>query len=347
MTTRECVETFWAGQRPAQVPLTIYRMFTRTGDPAQWEGLYIAGLVPMHSACPARSDWTGGVERAVTEYDEGGKRWRRTAYRTPVGEIHSLHADNWPHKYLLVTPEDYRVMTYMVEHTRLFPNYEEYLAQEKEFSRWGVTVASAGRTPMQNILVDWAGLEQFSMHLFDFEDAVLTLYHAQLKQFRRMMEIVAAGPGKVVGVLENFTAETLGPERFARFHVPVYREIFPLLQASGKIVAAHFDGKLAACKALIADAPINLIESLTPPPEGDLTLKEARVAWPGKLFWSNINVGVWALPPAQLRREILRRVEEGSDHGARLAFEISEDLPANWEQAIPVVLDALRETRAG
>ncbi len=84
-------------------------------------------------------------------------------------------------------------------------------------------------------------------------------------------------------------------------------------------------------------------ESLTPPPEGDLTLAEARAAWPKKLFWSNINVGTWELPPAELRAEILRRVAEGSDNGARLAFEISEDRPANWEVAIPVVLQALDE----
>ncbi|GAF71973.1 unnamed protein product, partial [marine sediment metagenome] len=232
------------------------------------------------------------------------------------------------------------------EHTKLAPAYDEFLARQKDYARWGVTMAAAGRTPLQSILVDWTGLEQFSMHLFDFRDAVMGLYEAQLKLFRRMIHIIAGAPGKVVSVLENFTAETMGPRRFAEFHVPVYRELFPVLQASGKIVSTHFDGKLSSCSDLIADAPIDMIESLTPPPEGDMTLREARAAWGEKLLWSNINVGIWALPPNQLRREVLQRVSDGADNGRRLAFEISEDLPRNWEQSIPVALEALRETRA-
>ncbi len=344
---RENVEAFWAGQRPEQVPLTVYRMFTRVGEPGKWEALFRRGLVPVDSFCPARSEWTGDVERVVSEYDEGGLHWRRTAIRTPVGEIYSLHADGWQQKYMLTCPDDYRVMTYVAEHTSLSPAYDDFLARQKDYARWGVTMAAAGRTPLQAILVDWTGLEQFSMHLFDFPDAVLTLYEAQLELFRRMIGIIAEGPGKVVSVLENFTAETMGPERFARFHVPVYKELFPALQACGKIVGTHFDGKLASCSDLIADSPMDMIESITPPPEGDMALAQARAAWSEKLLWSNINVSTWALPPEQLRREILQRVADGSDGGARLAFEISEDLPGNWEQSVPVVLEALRQTRAG
>jgi len=341
---REGVEAFWAGQRPETIPLTIYRMFTRTPRPERWQGLYEKGLVPVDSFCPARSSWTGQIDRVVEEYDRDGLHWRRTTLRTPVGEIYSLHADNWQQKYMLTAPEDYRVMTYVVEHTRLEPAYDEFLARQKDFARWGVTMVAAGRSPMQTMLVDWAGLEQFSMHLFDFADAVLGLYHAQLQRFREMIRIVAEGPGRMVSVLENFTAETLGPERFARFHLPVYAELFGLLRQAGKIVGTHFDGKLSSCSHLIADAPIDLIESLTPPPEGDMTLRQARAAWPDKLFWSNVNVGTWALPPEQLREEILRRAADGASAGRRLAFEISEDLPPNWLQAIPVALAALAET---
>lgn len=344
VSTRECLEAFWAGQRPPRIPLTIYVMFTRTSSP-KWPELYEQGLGPMDFIAPFRTE-CDDVERSVREYDEGGLRWRRTTLRTPVGEAFSLHANGWQQKYLLAGPQDYRVMTYIVEHTRVVADHERYHRREKEFGPHGICMSATGRTPMQTMLVDWAGLEQFSMHLFDHEHEVRTLYHALLRQYRRIVEIVAAGPGRMVDVLENFTAEQLGPARFAEFHVPVYRELFPALRQAGKIVGTHFDGKLSSCAELIAASPIDLIESLTPPPEGDLTLAQARAAWPDKLFHSNINVGTWELPPEALRRELHRRVAEGSVGGARLAFEISEDRPANYEQAIPVALEALRETQA-
>jgi len=343
---QDWVRAFWAGDRPEQVPLTTYRMFTRVGGPADWEPLFAAGLVPVDSFCPVRRSWTGGVEHETAEYDDAGLHWRRSTIRTPVGEIYSLHANGWQQKYMLTGPADYRVMTYVVEHTRLEPAYDDFLARQKDFAGRGVTMVAAGRTPMQTLLVDWAGLEQFSMHLFDFADAVRGLYEAQLKLFGEMIDLVAAGPGRMVSVLENFTSETLGPRRFAEFHVPLYKRFFPALQSAGKIVGTHFDGKLSSCAELIAESPMDMIESLTPPPEGDMTLRDARAAWPEKLFWSNINVAAWQLPPDRLRAEVLQRVADGSDNGRRLAFEISEDLPDNWQQSIPVVLDALRETRS-
>jgi hypothetical protein len=84
------------------------------------------------------------------------------------------------------------------------------------------------------------------------------------------------------------------------------------------------------------------IESLTEPPEGDLTLAQARAVLPGKVFWVNINVGLYSLPPADLRRWVRERAQAASPDGRGLVFEISEDLPPNWREMIPVVLEAFK-----
>jgi len=188
-------------------------------------------------------------------------------------------------------------------------------------------------------------LENFSFHLFDYETEVRELYAAWLETLRRKVEIVAEGPGQFVSNLENFTAETLGPKRFQEFLLPVYEACFPSLEQAGKTVGCHYDGQTASCRALIARAPMALIESLTPPPEGDQTLAECRAVWPDKLFWSNINVSAYELPPAELRQLVLARVEEAAPDGRGLAFEISEVLQENWRESIPIVLAALKETR--
>jgi hypothetical protein len=126
--------------------------------------------------------------------------------------------------------------------------------------------------------------------------------------------------------------------------LPVYEECFPILQQAGKIVGTHYDGQMAYCKELVAKAPMDLIESLTPP-EGDLTLAEARAAWPDKLFCSNINVACYELPPEAHKAEGLHRVEETAVDGCKLAFEVSEQYPDNWKDSLPVVLEVLEQTR--
>jgi hypothetical protein len=262
-----------------------------------------------------------------------------------VGEISATWANDWQQEYWLKSPDDYRVMTHIVRNTDIVPAYETFGAAEKKMAPYAVTWSLLGRTPLQEILVDYAGLENFSFHLFDYEAEVRQLYEALLANFRRKVEIVAAGPGRFVSNLENFTAETLGPKRYAEFLLPVYKECFPILHQASKIVGCHYDGQTVSVKELIARAPIDLIESLTPPPEGDQTLAEARAIWPDKLFWSNINVSAYELPKNELQKLILERVEQAAPDGRRLAFEISEVLQENWKESIPTVLEALRETR--
>ncbi len=346
MNVRERIETFWSGGRPDQIPYTIYWNEWRhtSADPA-WQALYASGLGVtwyLRSFATAVRD----VEATDERYVEAGRQMRRQARRTPVGEVHATWENGWNKKYFLETRADYRVMTFVAEHTEITPSYDAYAAQAAALPPWGIAIPELWRTPLQQILVDFAGLENFCWHLVEYEEEVRRLYAALLKNFRRIVEIVARGPGRYLSNLENFTADTLGPRRYREFLLPVYEECFPQLHAAGKLIGCHYDGRLASCRQQIAGAPIDVIESLTPPPEGDLTLAEARAAWPDKLFWSNLNVGCYDLPPAQLRELVLQRVAEAAPDGRRLAFEVSEQYPANWRESMPVVLAALQETRA-
>jgi hypothetical protein len=274
---------------------------------------------------------------------ENGRSIRRIIHKTPVGEIYSDHEKNWCLKHLLETAEDYRVMRYIAENQEIIPDYAGFERHVQEVGPDTVIFPNLPRSPMQTILVDYAGLENFSFQLADLEDDVLSLYEIMRRNFRRAVEITAEGPGKYVSVLENFTAETMGPERFRQFLLPVYQEFFPELHRNGKIVGVHYDGRLAACKDLISGAPIDLIESLTLPPEGDMSPAECREAWPNKRFWSNINLGVYALPQDELRRAVLDRVEKEAVNGRLLAFEVSENIPDNWRESLPVVMETLEE----
>jgi hypothetical protein len=346
MDIRERLEVFWSGERPDQIPYTIYQNEWRhtAQDPA-WQAMFKQGLgVTYH--CPAVRWEARDVEYLNDSYQENGQTVQRRTIRTPIGEVYETYAEGWRQEHMIKTAQDYAVMTYVARHTEIYPAYDAFLERERGIAPYGIALVATGRTPLQVILVDYVGLENFSYHLIDLNAEMMELYETLLDRYRTIVEIVCEGPGRFVSVLENFTAETLGPARYEQFLLPVYDELFPSLRNAGKIVGTHYDGRLASCRELVAQAPIDLIESLTPPPEGDMTLAECRAAWPDKLFWSNINVSCYELPPAQLRRLVLERVEEAAPDGKRLAFEISEQYPANWQESVPVVLDALCETRA-
>ncbi|MBD3183777.1 hypothetical protein GF312_15920 [Candidatus Poribacteria bacterium] len=347
MTPEERIEVFLDGECPDQIPYTIYyNEFRHTKDDPAWLPMFEDGLRVTYLYCPVGSK-ANNLEVSHDTYNENGHRIDRTTMKTPVGEIYSTRKDGWHDQYLLKTAEDYRVMTYITEHTDIWAgDYSRYEEYKKEVAGHGVVHISLGsRTPYQRILVDYAGLENMAYHLIDFEDAVMEFYKALLKNFKKNVEIVAEGPGKYVSVLENFTAETTGPDRFNDFHMSVYKDCYPILHESGKIIGNHYDGKLSCCKELIAESPIDLIESLTPPPEGDMPLDECRQAWPDKLFWSNIQTTTYFFEPEKIRKIVLDSAQQASPDGKRLAFEVSELIPPNWKKSMPVVIEALKETR--
>jgi len=340
MTPRDNLIAALDGTQPAWIPYTVNQEFV-TDDPV-WETLFAAGLCPIPYVSTVREEMSE-VERMIEPFTWQGRPGRRVTLQTPVGDISQVEIDGWVQEYYLKSPADYRVMAYIVRHTRLTLDSTRFETAEREVGNRGLTLVGVGRSPMQTILVDYAGLENFAYHLTEAFTEFYTLAEVLEEQLLERCRLTATGPGRYLSLLENFSAESWGAARFRRYHLPVYARMLSILQAAGKRVFPHCDGQLACVAEMLSDTEFAGIESLTEPPEGDMTLAQARAAMPGKILWVNINVGSYSLPPEQLRHWVHDRVQIAAPDGQRLAFEISEDLPTNWREAIPVVLAALRE----
>jgi hypothetical protein len=254
----------------------------------------------------------------------------------------------WHEEEWVKEPRDYKVAQWIVEHTELRPRYERFAECEAVVGEQGVTVLTGSgnwlhRTPLMKINIDWAGTEQFCLDVALEVPELFALYEALRKQFLEEQRLIAAGPGRYVKWLENLTISMIGPERYRDYLVPVYREAFPVLAAAGKRVMVHYDGALRVIAGQIAAAPFQMIESLTEPPEGDLLYDECRRVWTEKVFWANLNIGLYDRPADELAQAVRDRVQRAGRRG--LAFEISEDLPRNWKAAIPVILSTLETLR--
>ena len=57
--------------------------------------------------------------------------------------------------------------------------------------------------------------------------------------------------------------------------------------------------------------------------------------------WANINVDLYSQPAEVLAQAVIDKRNRAGKKG--FAFEISEDMPTNYAESIPVVLKTLRE----
>lgn len=340
MTTRENLMTALNGGVPDTTPLSFYSWMADDFLTDDWKRLYEAGLGICHH-CRVVEEVPHGVTETRKEEVRRSDTYVIEKKKTPEGTIQQVHKNGWCIEHWLKTPQDYRVMTWITKHTELVPCYDVFDQGEAMVGDWGVAVVLASRTPAMSINVDWAGTEQFCMDLAMEVPELFELYDARKALFLQETELVAKGPGRFVKWLENLTISMLGPQRYSDLLVSQYETCVPILEAADKRVMVHYDGALSVIADRIAAAPFHMIESLTEPPEGDMTYDQCRLAWPDKVFWANINVDLYSQPEEVLRQAVIDKRQRAGKQA--LAFEISEDLPANWRETIPVVLETLKD----
>ena len=347
MTTKELLTIALNGETPGTTPLSFGSWMTGDLDSDdlshlfadQWKLLYDQGLCFSHH-CEVTKKTEHGVEETVDKQTVDGSVqtvWRK---RTSLGTLQQIKRDGWVIEHWIKTPEDYRIMKWIVENTEQTACYEEYDKQLQRIGDYGIILLFASRSPAMSICVDWAGVETFCMDLALEVPELYDLYEARKRFFLEETRLIAEGPGRFVKWPENLSGRMLGPRRYDRLLVEVYNEAIPIMERGRKRVLVHYDGALSAVAERITGAPFHILESLTEPPEGDMTYDQCRKKWPNKTFWGNINQGVFSLPESQLRQVIIDKRERAGKKA--FAFEAYEYLPPNWQQSFPVILDTLR-----
>jgi len=340
MTTKELLTTTLDGGTPETTTFSLYSWMMDDPNSDRWRRLYDQGLgVIQHCGVVSHSEH--GVENVYEEKRDGSDVYGIHKKKTPVGEIQQVHLNGWHYESFIKTPEDYKVMQWITENTELTTHYGEYEKAVDIAGDYGIAILSASRTPIMTINVDWAGTQQFCLDAAMEVQELFDLYEARKKLILEEFRLIAEGPGRFVKIWENLTISMLGPKRYDDFMVSFYKLCAPAFEKGGKRVMVHYDGGLSVIADLIAEAPLHMIESLTEPPEGDMTYDQCRAVWPDKVFWGNVNVGLYYRPESELRQAIIDMRNRAGKKA--FGFEISEDLPRNWEQSIPIVLDTLRE----
>ena len=338
MTVRERLITALNGETPDITPLSFYSWMDDDIWTDDWKKLYEKGLGICHH-CEVIKFVEHGVEDSEEIRKEGNDIYRIYRKKTPLGTLQKITRNGWHHEDWIKDNNDYKIRKWIVENTELVPDYEEYYKAEEFVGNQGITIIRGSRSPAMSINIDWAGTEKFCLDLALEVDELFELYEAQKKIFFKEVELISSGPGRFVKWFENLTINMLGPKRYEELLIPIYNLAVPILEKGNKRLMVHYDGELRVIKNLISSAPFHIIESLTEPPEGDMYYDECREAWKNKAFWGNINVDLYYKPKEVIMNEVIKKRERAGKKA--FAFEISEDLPNNWRESIPIVLEAL------
>jgi len=339
------------GQRPDQIPLTIYDWMLPRG--ATERRLRSAGLTLIPRLPPFRVSHRA-VKIISREYFENGRKRIRRTLRTPVGEVSQViepdpayETSNWIHEHFIKAPDDYRVVEFYYEDMQFTENHDAFREAQRRVGEDGLVFARIPRTPLQEMLYQLMGLDRFATDYQERRDLFDSLFAVMAKQYRKIYDLAGACPAEIVWCADNIYSDMIGPERFQHYIAPEYGAVSDRIGGTDKLLAVHMDGTLRSLSAEIGAAACDIIEAMTPPPMGDFSIREARAAWPKKALWLNFTSCMHIEPPeviAEHTKNLL--AEAGTTRG--FAIGVTEDAPMQaLETSLGVIARVLEEHGAG
>jgi hypothetical protein len=279
----------------------------------------------------------------------GDRAGVRTALVTPKGELteerlfEPVFGTSRAHPYFVKKPADYGVLLEYLNDIRVVPDLDQLRASEAELGRQGLPHVNIGRTPYQQLWVQWVSLEDLCLHLVDCPDVVEACMHRMADIMREIFRIIDRVQVPYVVIGDNITAPVIGPAYFERYCLPYYNEFSRKLKERGLLLFVHMDGDLKPLWEDIGDSGVGGLDSLSPPPDNDTSAGTAASLWPEMRLLLNFPSSVHMAKPKQIRAQTEKILAEAGRTG-RLQIQISENVPpGRWRESFPQIVGAIQD----
>jgi len=250
-------------------------------------------------------------------------------------------------KHFLTEEADYPVLMEYFRDLLVLPDADTYLRDMKELGEDGLAYAVLSRTPYQKLWVEFAGIEDLAEHMLEYPELLEECCEVLGSHLCRMFDIVAELSREIeipiVNIPENITAFMIGKEKYRKYCLPYYAKCKEKLGEANIAVVSHLDGDLRGIWEEIGMSAIDGIDSFTPPPTGDTSVREALAMWPDLRILCNFPSSVHICPQEEIYAAAKQILAEGGSSG-RMWMQISENVPKDvWKTSFPPILQAIEE----
>ena len=321
MTPKERMVAVLNGEEPDKIPVCVYAEMLTQYHGGWYRRLKERGLGIMRPSGFYRPVWslTAGrpnprlpdVKYTRTDYIEKGVWKCRLTYDTPIGSITSTWMANQiahlttietPEEYFIKQPSDWRVINYIIKEIVdvLAPSYRSFTRGEDEIGDDGIAFIQLSYTAWQRAWIEMAGPERAVIDFHMKPDEILEFIDLHRRWHTRLAEFAAGSPAKFVDIGENISDMT-SPNYYKEYCKPIYEIYSKNFEGTGKVLGVHMDGRLGSIKKDIAETSINVVESFSVPPTGDISLTEVKNIWPDKMIFMNTASHMAWAEPAEVR----------------------------------------------
>ena len=291
------------------------------------------------------------VKTTQQSYRDKGRQLVRTVHETPVGTLTSLSEPqmftSWQHEKPFKSPEDYKALLFLIQDEQYEPAYAAFAKAEAAFGEDAIFRSGFGLEPMQQLITGGLiDMQDFALEWMDHRDDILKLYQAVVENRRKVYPLVAQSPALHANYGGNVVPSLISAAMFEEYFVPHYQEAAEIMHRHGKLIGCHYDADCGLLAKSIGATALDYIEAFTPAPDTDMTLADARAAWPGKVLWLNFPSSQHLESDERVREITVELLDEaGTVDG--LIMGITEDMPdGRWQGSCQAIMDGLERHAA-
>ncbi len=262
--------------------------------PGKYEGMTKSGLyrdlgcsarIYEFNSCFVRNEHPK-VEK--TEQDLGDMR---TLYKMkcPAGEVSCIMRGNasnngrYYEKWWADCEEELKVLEWIDGRAGWSFDSKGYDRLRAEWDGLGEPCIFIPRIGIQHLYIRAMGYINTSYALADYPDTVRKYCDALEYNQEGLIEVINSSPVDIINYGDNLHDGYLPPEIFEEYVMPVYQRRGELLHKGNKLVYSHWDGDVKRILPYARECNLDGIEAITPEPQGDVTLAEAKEAM-GDMF---------------------------------------------------------------
>jgi len=221
--------------------------------------------------------------------------WKKYAfYETKVGTLTEEYTYSPEGKSLFLTghavktEEDFKILQYMVEHVEITENCKAFERDYELLGENGLYLPVLGlymKTAFQALVEKWCGTMNLTYALYDFPEVVEECLAVMQEKDRKTVEISLQSSAEGFIFWEDSSTTNISPEFFARYTAPQINAWGERIHSEDKLLIHHACGHIKDLLPLMVETEIDMIESISPPPTGNIEIAEA-------LKWLPEHIGI-------------------------------------------------------
>lgn len=226
-------------------------------------------------------------ECSVTEKTQGGKRY--ITVHTPKGDLYSVYtyvaqANTW---FLTEHPvkgsEDFPAAIAFYQDMEIIPNIQEANRQVELLGEDGLHIAILGanmKSAYQHLVEHLIGTENLIYLTKDDPEAIHDLVDVIAEKNQKTVEYTAESHVEACLSWEDSSTTNLNPSLYREFILPELSAWNQILKEAGKLYIQHACGHIKDLLLPMAEQGVAAIESISPPPTGNVTMEQAAKILP-------------------------------------------------------------------